>query len=64
MSNPVKVASVGIGWWSGMLADAVGKTDALEIVTCFTRNPEKRADFAGKYGCRESESLPCACRLS
>ena len=56
MPNPVKVASVGIGWWSGMLADAVGKTDTLEIVTCFTRNPEKRAGFAGKYGCRESES--------
>ena len=48
MSNPVKVASVGIGWWSGMLAEAVGKTDTLEIVTCFTRNPEKRAGFAGE----------------
>ena len=56
MANPVKAASVGIGWWSNVLADAVQKTDTLEIVTCFTRNPEKRAGFAEKYGCRESES--------
>ncbi len=57
MSNPVKAASVGIGWWSDVVADAVQKTDAIEIVTCFTRNPEKRANFAKKYGCRESESF-------
>jgi predicted dehydrogenase len=56
MANPVKSASVGIGWWSNVLADAVQKSETLEIVTCFTRNPEKRADFAEKYGCRESES--------
>lgn len=56
MANPVKVASIGIGWWSGMLADAVAQTDALEIVTCFTRNPEKRAGFAEKYGCRQAET--------
>ncbi|MFQ5912530.1 MAG: Gfo/Idh/MocA family protein [Nitrospinota bacterium] len=56
MVSPVKAASVGIGWWSGVLADAVQKTEALEIVTCFTRNPKKRADFAKKYGCRQSES--------
>jgi predicted dehydrogenase len=56
MTQPVKAASVGIGWWSGVLAEAVAKTDALEIVTCFTRSPEKRADFAKKYGCAEAES--------
>ncbi len=56
MAGPVKAASVGIGWWSGMLADAVQKTDALEIVSCFTRNSEKRSEFAKKYGCREAES--------
>ena len=56
MKNPVKVASIGIGWWSGMLADAVAKTDAIEIVSCFTRNPEKRAGFAEKYGCRQVDS--------
>ncbi len=55
MSDPVKAASVGIGWWSDVVADAVQKTDAIEIVTCFTRNPEKRANFAKKYGCRESD---------
>lgn len=56
MAKPVTAASVGIGWWSNVLADAVQKTDALEIVTCFTRSPEKRAGFAKKYGCREAEN--------
>ena len=56
MAQPVKAASVGIGWWSGVLADAVAKTDALEIVTCFTRSPEKRSAFAQKYGCQAAES--------
>lgn len=60
MADPVRVASVGIGWWSGVLADAVQKTDALRIVTCFTRNPKKRSDFAKKYGCREAESYEAA----
>ncbi|MFQ5691888.1 MAG: Gfo/Idh/MocA family protein [Nitrospinota bacterium] len=56
MASPVKAASVGIGWWSGVLADAVQKTEAIEIVACFTRNEEKRSAFAEKYGCRAAES--------
>ena len=56
MSDPVRVAAVGIGWWSGELADAVPKGTNLKLVTCTTRSPEKRAAFATKYGCRQSES--------
>ncbi|MFZ1104030.1 MAG: Gfo/Idh/MocA family oxidoreductase, partial [Hyphomicrobiaceae bacterium] len=49
---PVRVAALGMGWWSDVLADAVKRSDKLEIVACFTRSPEKRSAFAAKYNCR------------
>ena len=46
----LRAASIGMGWWSDELADAVqGKSDAIRIVTCYTRSQEKRAAFAEKY---------------
>lgn len=53
---PVRVASIGMGWWSDVLADAIQRTDRLEIVSCFTRSAEKRGAFARKYGCRAAGS--------
>ncbi len=54
--SPVRVASIGMGWWSDVLADAVQRTQKLEIVTCFTRSAEKREAFARKYGCTSAPS--------
>jgi predicted dehydrogenase len=54
--TPLRVAVVGIGWWSDVLADAIKRSQALEIVTCFTRSDEKRRAFADKYGCRAAAS--------
>jgi predicted dehydrogenase/quercetin dioxygenase-like cupin family protein len=54
--EPVRVASVGIGWWSGELANAIPKGTNLTLVACATRSPEKRAAFAAKYGCRQAAS--------
>ncbi len=57
-STPFRVASLGIGWWSDVLADAVGRTGGrIEIVSCFTRSPDKRQTFADKYGCAGAGSL-------
>lgn len=56
--TPFKVASIGIGWWSDVLADAAGRTDGqVEIVSCFTRSEDKRRAFAEKYDCRNVSSL-------
>lgn len=56
-ANPVRVASVGIGWWSGVLAESIhGKSELLKVVTCFTRDEGKRGQFAGKFGCRQAKS--------
>ncbi len=59
MNSPsFKVASIGIGWWSDVLADAAARTNGrIQIVSCFTRSEDKRQAFAKKYGCRPAHSL-------
>jgi predicted dehydrogenase len=49
---PLRVACIGMGWWSDVLADAIKRSDKIEIVSCFTRSEDKRAAFAKKYGCK------------
>jgi predicted dehydrogenase len=56
MPGPLRVASLGMGWWSDVLADAIKRSGKLEIVSCFTRSDDKRAAFAGKYRCRAAAS--------
>ena len=55
-AEPVRVAALGMGWWSDVLADAAARTPEIEIVACFTRSEEKRAAFAEKYGCAAADS--------
>ena len=38
----LRVAALGMGWWSDVLADAAKRSGAIEIVACFTRSPDKR----------------------
>jgi len=52
VSEPLRVASIGMGWWSDVLADAMARSGKLKIVACYTRSEDKRAKFAAKYGCR------------
>jgi predicted dehydrogenase len=51
-TGPLRVACIGMGWWSDVLADAIKRSDKIEIVACFTRSEDKRAAFAKKYGCK------------
>jgi predicted dehydrogenase len=53
----VKVACIGMGWWSDVLADAMKRSGKLEIVACYSRSEEKRNAFAKKYACRSSPSF-------
>jgi predicted dehydrogenase len=52
----VRVACIGMGWWSDVLADAMQRSGKLKIVACFTRSEDKRRAFAAKYRCRAAES--------
>ncbi len=56
MVEPLRVACIGMGWWSDVLADAVKRSSKLRIVACFSRSEQKRTAFAAKYGCRASPS--------
>ncbi len=49
--KPINVACLGMGWWSDVLADAIKKSDKINIVSCYTRSEEKRNAFAKKYSC-------------
>ena len=55
-SNPLRVACIGMGWWSDVLADAIQRSGKLEILSCYTRSDEKREKFAAKYRCRPAAS--------
>lgn len=55
-SDPVRVASIGLGWWSDVLADAAKRSGKLSIVACYSRSEDKRRAFAEKYGCQASPS--------
>jgi UDP-N-acetyl-2-amino-2-deoxyglucuronate dehydrogenase len=57
VSEKVRLASVGLGWWGHVLADAVNRSETAEIVTCFARTEATRQVFAEKYGCRAAGSL-------
>jgi len=55
-SRPLRVAAIGMGWWSDVLADAVVRSGKLEIAACFSRSEGKRGAFAEKYRCRAASS--------
>jgi predicted dehydrogenase len=57
MNDKVRVALIGIGSWSAVIANAVQRSSKLEMATCFTRDPEKRAAFSKKYGCEQDKSV-------
>jgi predicted dehydrogenase len=56
MTRPVRVACIGMGWWSDVLADAITRSSKLKIVACFSRSADKRESFAKKYACRAATS--------
>src|SRR6266496_679195 len=54
--EPLRVACIGMGWWSDVLADAIQRSGKLEIAACYTRSEEKRRAFAAKYRCKAAPS--------
>ncbi len=54
-TEPVRVACIGMGWWSDVLADAMQRSGKLKILSCYSRSADKRDAFASKYGC---EAVP------
>ena len=55
--DKVGLAIVGIGGWSQVIADGIKRSGKVELVSCYTRNPEGRKRFAEAYGCDQDESF-------
>jgi predicted dehydrogenase len=55
-NEPLRVACIGMGWWSDVLADAMTRSNRIEIAACYTRSADKRSAFAAKYKCRPATS--------
>src|SRR5919107_1577771 len=50
------IAMVGTGMWAPRLASAAERA-GLELVTCFSRDEQKRGEFAERFGCEPAASL-------
>jgi len=50
------IAVVGTGMWAPRLAEAAGRA-GLDVVTCFSRNEDRRREFAERFGCEPAASL-------
>jgi predicted dehydrogenase len=57
VGREVGFASIGLGWWGKVLAEATAKTGEARIVSCFARREEGRNAFAEQFGCRAAASL-------
>lgn len=55
--RPVRLASVGLGWWGEVLADAATRTGEVEIVAAFARSGSSRRAFAERHGCAAAGSF-------
>jgi predicted dehydrogenase len=57
MTNQVGLASIGLGWWGNVLADAASSSGKAQVVACYARTSDTREAFASKHGCRAAGSL-------
>ena len=58
-ARPVGVALVGTGMWAGQIA-AAARRAGLRLVTCYSRDGERRRAFAERAGCGAAPSLRAA----
>ena len=56
-SDLVRVGLVGIGSWSGVIADATQRSKKLKLVTCYSRTPDKREAYSQRYGIEQEKSF-------
>jgi predicted dehydrogenase len=56
-ANPVKVGIVGLGRWARVLARAAAKSDALSIVSGYSRSEENRSAFERDFGVPSTPDL-------
>jgi predicted dehydrogenase len=58
--RPLGLALVGTGAWGRATTLAVARTPTVRLVTCYSRDEERRAAFAAEHGCTPAPSLEAA----
>jgi predicted dehydrogenase len=53
----VRLGSIGLGWWGGMLAEGVASSNEGVIAACFARSQQAREDFAASHGALPFDNL-------
>ena len=56
MTERTGLGIIGTGRWADAHAEAAARSDAVKIVNCFSRSPEKRSAFASRYGLERSST--------
>ena len=57
MTGAVGLALVGTGRWGARLAEAVARSEQVKLITCFSRDEERRSSFAAQHGCRSAATF-------
>jgi predicted dehydrogenase len=55
--DPVRLGSIGLGWWGSELATAAAKCGAATVISSFARSEQARAEFASRHGCESALTL-------
>ena len=58
--SQIGVALIGTGMWGKRLGSVVKRAPSLRLVTCYSRNAEKRQAFATEFECEAAESFDAA----
>jgi len=53
----IRLGSIGLGWWGGVLAKAAAASGMAEVVGCYARTAATREQFAVEHGCVAHVSL-------
>jgi UDP-N-acetyl-2-amino-2-deoxyglucuronate dehydrogenase len=57
MQAPLRLGSIGLGWWGDELARAAERSGRGRVVACYARSEASRRAFAGRRACRAAPSL-------
>lgn len=60
MSDSIGVALIGTGMFGKRLGGVIKRLPSLRLVTCYSRNQEKRAAFASEFECEAAPSFEAA----
>lgn len=56
-ADQLRLGLIGLGWWGGVLAEAVRAASGVRLDACFARTRTSREQFAAEHGCEAASTL-------